>query len=34
MISLRKVNDFAFLSEVTFGLEFGLRNQVDSKDVN
>jgi hypothetical protein len=34
MISLRKVNDFAFLSEVTLGLEFGLRNQVDSKDVN
>ena len=32
MISLRKANDFAFLSEVTSGLEIGLRNQVDSKD--
>lgn len=34
MISLRKAKSFAFLSEVTFGLEFGLRSQVDSKDEN
>jgi len=34
MISLRKANSFAFLSEVNFGLESGLQSQVDSKDVN
>jgi hypothetical protein len=34
MISLRKAKSFAFLSEVDFGLEIGLRSQVYSKDVN
>jgi len=34
MISLRKTNNFVFLNEVSFGLELGLRSQVESKDVN
>jgi hypothetical protein len=34
MISLRKTNNFAFLNEVSFGLELGLQSQVDSKDIN
>jgi len=34
MISLRKTNNFVFLNEVNFGLEFGLQSQVDSKDAN
>ena len=34
MISLREAKSFAFLSEVNFSLEIGLRSQVDSKDAN
>ena len=32
MISLRKANSFAFLSEVTSGNNVVVREQIDSKD--
>ena len=34
MISLKKANSFALLSEVNTGLQIGLRSQVDSKEAN
>jgi hypothetical protein len=34
MISLRKANSFAFLSEVTFVEKVFVRSQVESKDLN
>ncbi len=34
MISLRKANSFAFLSEVNISVQVGVQNQVDSKDLN
>jgi len=34
MISLRKANRFAFLSEVNTDLKVGVQSQVDSKDLN
>lgn len=34
MSSLRKANSFAFLSEVNIGLEVGVQNKVDRKDLN
>ena len=34
MISLRKANSFAFLSEVNADLQIGVQGQVESKDLN